>query len=362
MQKILTISIPTWNRASLLQKLLSQVTQEISELKLDADIELLISNNDSSDTTEEVVKGLMGKYNFITYNRNETNIGGKSNVLKSMQLAGTPYVMFFGDDDNFSVERLIPVIDGLKRNSNIGVLLDTSFSKFQYEEEQKIIDASELARNFFWYMGNAGCFIMRTEYLKRYLTEYGYDFFNECWPQTQLMLTGLCNNKGHCVVAGNFGVSKESAHTDVMIYSSFYLWRTVVYDLRISLEGIRHLIPEDVYRSARNSLNKNAAQNFLNLLQCGVFVDEKSIREKTVGHIRKSFQMFSVKEKALYGLVALVLSLPVFISKPFSDLFIYLTRGKKGLDRKNTFVEKEISKKKGKLNSDAVRTLEFEKK
>ena len=80
-----------------------------------------------------------------------------------MELASSKFVMFFGDDDNVQVENLRQVIEILKVNSNLGVLLDTSISKFQYPEKLRKIKADEMAKNFYWYMGNAGCFIVRCE-------------------------------------------------------------------------------------------------------------------------------------------------------------------------------------------------------
>ena len=256
------------------------------------------------------------------------------------------------------VENLRTIIEILKSNSDIGVLLDTTLSKFQYPEKIKKIHASEFAKNFYWFMGNAGCFILRTEYLKKNLTKYGYDFFNECWPQTQLMLVGLCENKNQFIYAGNFSLSKESAHTEVMVYSSFYLWRTVVYDLRISIENIMHLIPDSVYKCALVNMKKSAKQNFLNLLQCGVFIDEKEIKNRTVKHIFQNIGMFNGIEEILYFSVAIILSLPGYINKPFSNLFIFTLKGKKGLKKKNAFVMNEMAKKK-KL-SGSVRELNFE--
>ena len=67
MPKILTISIPTWNRASLLKKLLTEVTDNLSKFNLENDIELLISNNNSDDTTEDIINSFLNKFNFITY-------------------------------------------------------------------------------------------------------------------------------------------------------------------------------------------------------------------------------------------------------------------------------------------------------
>ena len=141
-EKILTISIPTWNRATLLDELLNLLCRDLKKYLLDDKIQILVSNNASDDNTEEVVLKYLSQFTFITYNKNTTNIGSKSNVLKSMELASTPYVVFFGDDDRVNVSKLSFVVGTLETNSDVGVLLDTSKSKFQYSKPLKKITAT----------------------------------------------------------------------------------------------------------------------------------------------------------------------------------------------------------------------------
>ena len=242
--KLLTIGIPTWNRVDYLKILIEQLVSQISHFTLEDTIELLISNNNSEDSTEEVVQSFKKQFPFITYNRNSTNIGAKSNVIKAMELASSEFVMIIGDDDRIREDCLQELIQKLITNDNIGVLLDTHKSKIKYNENIKIIDETELVKNFFWYMGNAGHFIVRTDYAKVNISKYGYSFFNECWPQTQIMILGLQNSKDKCYVS-DCNIQSESIHTEVMIYTSFYLWRTCYYELLLSINDIKDKISAD---------------------------------------------------------------------------------------------------------------------
>ncbi len=362
MTKLLTISIPTWNRAKLLDGLLDSLCNDLKKYKLETQIQILVSNNASDDDTENIVYKYKSLHNFITYNKNGTNIGAKSNVLKSMELADTPFVFFIGDDDRLNVSSLPRILEIIENKNDVGLLIDSSKSKFQFSDDLKRIESHELTDNFFWYMGNAGFFVVRTSYIKEGLIKFGYDFFNECWPQTQLMLLGLNNNKDHRCYVGNFSIPAESAHGEVMVYSSFYLWRTVVYDLRMSIEALKNIIAPEVYLGALNSMQKSMKQNVLNILQCGVFVDDNNIKNKTISHIRQNHRYFNRSEKYAYLLVAFVLSLPSVVSKTFSNLFIFLSKGSSGVNKKNNFVKGELAKKLNqKKNKEAIRTLEFEK-
>lgn len=362
MTKQLTISIPTWNRADLLNELLKILCIEIRKQELENKIQILVSNNASDDNTDEVVAKYNSAFKFISYYRNETNIGAKLNVLKSMELATTPYVMFIGDDDRINISNLINIFSLLEKHNTIGVLLDTCISKFIYSEEYKIISVEELVRNIFWYMGNASVFVVRTNFIKENLAEFGYDFYNECWPQTQLMLQGLTKNPDTICIAGNFNIPSSSVHTQVMSYTSFYLWRTCYYELLLSVNALRKIISPEVYSAARLYMKKSLKQQLFNILQCGIFVDGKQVRKKTSKHIFKNLGLFTMYEKIFLLIIIIALSIPTLISKPASDIFIYFLKGRAGLKKKNDFVKNELHKKaKQNVSKNSIRELDFEK-
>ncbi|HNR19817.1 MAG TPA: glycosyltransferase family A protein [Bacteroidia bacterium] len=361
-KKLLTISIPTWNRSNYLKELLEQLTFQITAFQLESDIELLVSNNNSEDNTEELISLFTSKFQFISYNKNETNIGAKSNVIKSMELASSEFVMVLGDDDRVRKNCLVEIIDSLKSLKNVGVLIDICLSKEKDNFSKGEISLVNLIQNFYWYIGNAGLFILKTDFIKELRHKYDYNFFNECWPQTQCMILGVFQKPNYKCYISNLHIHSGSIHGDVMIYNSFYLWRTCYFELTNSINSIKGLISKEVYNAAKSYLQKSLPQQVFNILQCGVFVDNEKERKKTASHIFQNIRLYSLYEKWMLLFVIFVLSMPAWLSKPMSDISIFCLKGREGLNKKNNFVQKELLKKRNHLvNKNAIRALEFEK-
>jgi glycosyltransferase involved in cell wall biosynthesis len=59
-QPILTIAIPTFNRALLLDKCFGSILSQIDD-DIKKDIELIVLNNDSHDNTDEIVSKYIDK-------------------------------------------------------------------------------------------------------------------------------------------------------------------------------------------------------------------------------------------------------------------------------------------------------------
>jgi len=95
-QPILTIAIPTFNRAGHLSTLLSSLSGQLAN---ESRVELLISDNASTDETKSVVRGFQEQGLPGRYIRNETNIGVDRNILQCYELATGKYLWIFGDDD-----------------------------------------------------------------------------------------------------------------------------------------------------------------------------------------------------------------------------------------------------------------------
>lgn len=93
---LLTIAIPTYNRACCLRELLSCL---LGQLAAELRVELIVSDNASPDETPEVVKEFTEHGLRIRYIRNATNIGSDANFLQCFEQARGKYVWIFGDDD-----------------------------------------------------------------------------------------------------------------------------------------------------------------------------------------------------------------------------------------------------------------------
>lgn len=109
-----TIGIPTYNRKKELQELLDNILFEIqnSEYLSVSDFELFISDNASSDCTEELVSEYIFSYpGLIRYYKNEINIGYDRNVNNVGKMARGKYILFMSDDDLFEKGAIKKIYD-----------------------------------------------------------------------------------------------------------------------------------------------------------------------------------------------------------------------------------------------------------
>jgi glycosyltransferase involved in cell wall biosynthesis len=93
---LLTIAIPTYNRAGCLKELLSVLADQ---LKDERRVELIISDNASPDETPSVAQDFAARGLRIRYIRNPQNIGADANFLQCFEQARGKYVWLFSDDD-----------------------------------------------------------------------------------------------------------------------------------------------------------------------------------------------------------------------------------------------------------------------
>jgi glycosyltransferase involved in cell wall biosynthesis len=359
--KILTISIPTWNRAALLKELIDQLVKQILDYKLEDKIEILVSDNGSEDNTQIIMKDLSDKNNFISYSRNNTNIGASGNVLKSMGLAAGKFVLFLGDDDRINKNSLTDLVNFLEMNPETGLVIDSSnFKRNPFAGNDNSLNLITLLENFYWHIGNAGVTILRTSFVKDNLKVHPYEYFSFSWPQTQLMILGMFQNSELKIYVRDLNLVSDTVHGEVMIYNSHYLWRAGYYGLYNAIDSIKSDLDESTVIAAKKYLSSNIVQLSFNILQCGVFLDDKGIKRKAVNHISENIHLFSFKEKFFLKMICFALILPAPVSKLISNIFIFMTRGMKGIDKKNEFVNSEKIKLAGINNANKKIVREFE--
>lgn len=119
-EKLLTLAIPTYNRAEYLDLALSQLAKQLP--RYEGRVEVIVSNNASPDNTSEVVQKYMEKGLPIRLHTNAENIGADRNVLRCFTLAKTQYVLIMGDDDFLRDRALGKILFLITRHPRFGVI------------------------------------------------------------------------------------------------------------------------------------------------------------------------------------------------------------------------------------------------
>jgi glycosyltransferase involved in cell wall biosynthesis len=117
---LLTIAIPTFNRAAFLELCLRQFLPDV-DLIDDGSVEILVSDNCSSDHTPATVEAMRQQGLQIRSIRNEENIGSDANIAQCFNTARGRYVQLLGDDDLYLPGKLREII-GLLRENDYGVI------------------------------------------------------------------------------------------------------------------------------------------------------------------------------------------------------------------------------------------------
>jgi glycosyltransferase involved in cell wall biosynthesis len=120
--KLLTIAIPTFNRANLLDKQLTWLAQAVKGFE--DEIEIFVSDNGSTDNTQAVIEKWKGHLSNITFNscKNVKNIGVMRNIMNCLHATRTKYVWTIGDDDPIQDRAIVYVINKFKQYDDVSLV------------------------------------------------------------------------------------------------------------------------------------------------------------------------------------------------------------------------------------------------
>src|SRR5690606_1677332 len=124
MSKLLSISIPTFNRADMLLQQLKWLAQEVADFTDDCNI--VVHDNCSTDDTQQRVaewRSTIDPNIDFTYRRHGKNIGGMANIESVIMGANRKFVWTLGDDDPIQPGAVADIIRYLKTYPDLGLLL-----------------------------------------------------------------------------------------------------------------------------------------------------------------------------------------------------------------------------------------------
>jgi len=138
---LLSIAIPTFNRAKYLDRLLRTL---LEQMPIGPRVELLVSDNASPDETAAVVAAYQNRGMEIRYIRNESNIGTDRNILQLFAQASGKYVWIFSDDDLIAPGTLERVLGALSLNQYDMICISAYFFKGDYTHHRRFTPTPDL--------------------------------------------------------------------------------------------------------------------------------------------------------------------------------------------------------------------------
>lgn len=231
----LTIAIPTYNRLSQLKNCLNRAIQAM--LSYDG-IEVIVSDNCSTDGTKEYVESVVKPYAHARYYRNESNLGMDRNFLNCLELAQGEYIWTLGDDDYIvfaGLEKLLIAIqeqpDFIYLNTSDYIVMDNGEllpvnPRMKEEDLVYLSDKNELLLRMGCFVTFLSSLVFRQDRVERIQNKE--QFFGSYFLQSHIALLSISG--GSKFIINTAITCVESANTTVG-YDLYYVWGTCFSDL-----------------------------------------------------------------------------------------------------------------------------------
>ena len=155
---LLTIAIPTYNRAKFLKKALESINDQLAGYG--EQIEIIVSDNCSTDNTADIVNFYLNNGLKIRYIFNAVNKGVDFNIKQCFIEASGKFVLVFGDDDFFLEGAIAKIITILEREKNTGIV----YLKGLPYNEEFVVKEDLAGHNFYMVYQRTKDFITRVNY------------------------------------------------------------------------------------------------------------------------------------------------------------------------------------------------------
>lgn len=104
-----SIGMPVWNGEEFIRQGIELLLGQSM-----GDFELIISDNVSTDGTQEICEGYAGRDTRVRYYRNDRNTGLQANFARVLDLATAPYFMWGCPDDQWDASYVAKMVDVLE--------------------------------------------------------------------------------------------------------------------------------------------------------------------------------------------------------------------------------------------------------
>jgi len=191
---LLSICIPTYNRSGYLKRCIDSIIRSAKDLS-EEEIEIVISDNASTDDTPNVVQYYLNQYKWIKYERNEENIGDNNFPLALYRGSGI-FRKLSNDTLEYTKEGLSTILKFIrlhKENKPLMCFLNSG-RKSQWKSVSSLDEFACKMSFYLTWIGTVG--VWDVDCTKEKLGELGCD--EHLWQVPYLLHTML--EKKYCVI------------------------------------------------------------------------------------------------------------------------------------------------------------------
>lgn len=212
---VLSICIPTYNRCNLLKETLDNLVNQI--INTIYNVEICISDNCSTDETDELLIEYEKKYPFIKTNTNQFSCGYDYNLCRVVNMAKGIYIWTLSDDDivlqnsidyiarmiseyNDSKASVIFLKPKFVRKDEVLTVMKSELYKDKIFTENIYANEDEALIQINWLVSFVSTFVLRKEYISDNFSK----FFGSGFIHTPMIMD--CIKKGNVIVTNNIHI------------------------------------------------------------------------------------------------------------------------------------------------------------
>jgi abequosyltransferase len=213
---LLSICIPTLNRADSLQKTLQSI---VESRQFSEKCEVVICDNNSTDNTREVVASFTARFANVRYFKNDVTIPADANFVNLLKLGSGKYLKLHSDKTLFIEGKLDDLLTGL---SDLDAPVVFLLNKGDVRQENQVIHCSDLnefvAAVSFMSTWMSGAIYRRVEFQRVTGTEAQVGL---CLIQTFMLFQLVSQYSRAIVMTGHFMYEAEVAKGGYNLFKVF---------------------------------------------------------------------------------------------------------------------------------------------
>jgi glycosyltransferase involved in cell wall biosynthesis len=250
---LLSFAIPTYNRSSDLRRLLTVL---LDQLQNESRVEVIVSDNASTDNTSAVVQEMRSRGLPLLYLRNEANLGPDANIFRCYQHATGKYVWLFGDDDIIAPHTIRRVLTAVEeREYDLIAIKSYSFTgpypghrRFTPRSDVILTRVEDLAWHMHVFVTLLSGFVLNKERADSLPHEPFDSLLNSCFLQLGPLLTVMSHHRRSLLIRDPLVATTANASVPYALYRVFGAHLAAIVRRWLNSESARRSILNSTIR------------------------------------------------------------------------------------------------------------------